>query len=309
MTRWGVAAMVWAGMLAWPGAALAQMDACGVAGEYLLTANVSAGLPPGHMTGTLTFTPPGGCGNTPGTVALDVALTAASGAVAPYQLTLPYVVAGRSVLIGGGVLVAETASEAGGTANTLMLAGSPGVMLTGTLLRRQLVGGAGAPGPAGPPGPPGATGPTGPAGAAGPAGPPGATGPRGGGGAATFGASTANPVNAMTWYTSPNGTVNNTLNAPEWAGIALPFSCTMNALAVTGYAVSGNSTWVGTVTLMRNGNATALTCALSVDLPGDVMTCASPQTVAVAPGDVLALRFEQNQFNSLVRLSTGLRCE
>lgn len=154
--------------------AAAQLTACAVGGDFVVAATMATPLGPGQVGGRFTFTPPVSC--TPGavgSVAIDVALTTPGGARSPIVVSQPYTLSGEAVTIGGGILVAGIAGVAGSVVTSLGVNGGAGLILAGTLTRRDLVG---IPGPAGPTGP---AGPVGPAGATGPAGPAGPTGPTG----------------------------------------------------------------------------------------------------------------------------------
>lgn len=134
---WIAVALAWVLAATRPGLAVAPVDVCGVVGEYVLSASVGRGLAPGHMTGTFTFAPPVGCGTSEGAVVIDVVHTATSGLAVPYQATLPYAVVGEVVVIGSGVLTARASGEADDTEGSLTLTGSPGLVVAGTLQRRQ----------------------------------------------------------------------------------------------------------------------------------------------------------------------------
>jgi hypothetical protein len=176
------------------------------------------------------------------------------------------------------------------------------------------MGVAGAAGPTGATGPAGAAGPTGatgPAGVAGAAGPTGATGPAGpAGSGAIFGGGVVNPATPNLWHMSPNGDEIKTTNSPQFSGIAMPSACTFNSLFVNAHSVTGGSYTV-TVTLYKNGVATALACATPVNSSAGVSSSCSDSLhpVVVAPGDVISLQYVQNSGTPIVQLSTGLRCQ
>lgn len=134
---WSTVVLAWVLAATRPGLALAPLDVCGVVGEYVLSASVVRGLAPGHLTGTFTFAPPEGCGTAEGAVAIAVVHTATSGLAVPYQVTLPYAVVGEVVVIGAGVLTAQASEEPEDAAGSLTLTGSPGLVVAGTLQRRQ----------------------------------------------------------------------------------------------------------------------------------------------------------------------------
>lgn len=134
---WIAVALAWVLGASRPGLALAPVDVCGVVGEYVLSASVVRGRAPGHMSGTFTFAPPVGCGTGEAAVAIDLVHTNTGGLAVPYQVTLPYAVIGEVVVIGGGVLTAQASGEPEDPAGSLTLSGSPGLVVAGTLQRRQ----------------------------------------------------------------------------------------------------------------------------------------------------------------------------
>lgn len=168
-----VTGVVAAGVMAGP--AEAQLTTCAVSGAYVLAGAMLSAPGPGQVGGTLTFTPPGTCvAGALGSVAIDLALTTTAGAAVPLRYTLPYRLDGDTVSIGPGILTAGVAGVVGTDVSALELNGVGGIVLAGTLVRRDAV-----PGLRGPAGATGATGATGAQGAQGPPGPPGPQGAAG----------------------------------------------------------------------------------------------------------------------------------
>lgn len=126
-----------------PKAVWAQPDVCAVAGEYVLTASVPGAPGPGHISGTLLFTPPDACGTSAGTVAVDVQLVTTAGVVMPYRADWPYAVTGASVVMGGGALTGTLTDAAG--AASIPVSGAAGTAITGSLLKRPARTSAGPP--------------------------------------------------------------------------------------------------------------------------------------------------------------------
>ncbi|MEZ5285806.1 MAG: hypothetical protein R2712_13570 [Vicinamibacterales bacterium] len=163
-----------------PARAEAQLTACAVSGEYVLSATLGSAPGPGQVGGTFVFTPPASCDpGATGTVTIDVAIQSATGARRLYQSTDVYQVDDAVVTIGNGLIYAGTSGVVGSTATSLPIVGGGSLVLAGTLVKRTIDALGGPPGPTGPTGPAGAAGPTGPTGVAGAAGPTGADGAAG----------------------------------------------------------------------------------------------------------------------------------
>ena len=125
----------------------------------------------------------------------------------------------------------------------------------------------------------------------------------------TYGAASINPGGAtLTWFTSVNGDTTETSNGPEFAGVAVPFACTARSLEVSARYVSGTGTDNITVTLMVNGVATAMTCGFSATTAGTTYTASSTTFVTLSAGDILALRYTQDNSTPIIRIGTGLTC-
>jgi hypothetical protein len=137
MKRWSVAALAWMLVTTRPAVALAHMDVCGMAGEYVLSASLVSHPGPGQLTGTFVFTAPAVCEpRAEGVATIDLQLVTPGGAVVPYRLQLPYTVQDATVLIGGGALRAMMSHESDGRAAPLALSGGAGLAVSGSLLRR-----------------------------------------------------------------------------------------------------------------------------------------------------------------------------
>ncbi len=210
-----------AGMMALGAAAApaeAQLTTCAVSGAYVLSGAMLSTPGPGQLGGTFTFTPPGTCAaGGLGSVAIDLTLATTAGTAAPLHYTLPYRLDGETVSIGPGILTAGVAGVVGADVSTLELNGASGLVLAGTLMRRDAV--AGLTGPAGPPGAAGADG------APGAAGPPGAQGPPGAAGA------TGTALLSYGGFANDTGSV----VAIVLGGTSLPLTLT----AASGVGVSG----------------------------------------------------------------------
>ncbi len=151
----------------------------------------------------------------------------------------------------------------------------------------------GAPGPAGPPGPAGSPGPAGADGAPGPAGPPGPAGspgpagppgPSGAGGSALLagGVRLVDAQDVLGW-TGLAGTDDLVLDESS-ARHRLPYAGTVSGLS----AQLDPASVATTVTLVRNGASTALTCTV----PVGATSCAAPGTQPYVSGDTISLRVE-----------------
>ena len=179
-------------------------------------------------------------------------------------------------------------------------------------------GNTGAAGPTGPTGPQGSTGAAGPTGPTGPqgstgstgaAGPTGPTGPQGANGAGIFGTGTVNPNNSNPFYLSLNGDSNQTSNGQNFAGMSMPVACTFDRLSVTLASITGGSTDTISVTLVKNGSDTGLTCtATSSATANALVTCSSTTPIPVVMGDMVGLHLTQSNFVPVVRIGIGTRC-
>ena len=89
--------------------------------------------------------------------------------------------------------------------------------------------------------------------------------------------------------------------------MSMPVACTFNVLSVSLYGVSG-STNLTTLTLVKNGVDTALTSSAN-SVTGSVIKCTdTTHTVAVAVGDIMALKLVQASGTPFVRVGIGTRC-
>jgi hypothetical protein len=170
-------------------------------------------------------------------------------------------------------------------------------------------GATGAQGAQGPIGPTGATGAQGAQGPIGPTGATGATGATGSGGASVYAGNIVNPA-ATTFFMPPSGcsacaSVALTYNQ---AAATMPVACTMDRLYVTQFAQSGASTTL-TVTLMRNGSPTTITCSLSTATSGSASCNDTAHTVSFNPGETFALQSQVGSSVPIFRIAYGLRCQ
>lgn len=172
-------------------------------------------------------------------------------------------------------------------------------------------GPSGPPGPSGPAGPagadglPGPSGPAGPAGPSGPAGPPGAdgqpgaAGPSGPAGPAgpqgsrvLFGSVAFVDAADLTGFFGLGGTQNLFSSAAQ-GGTVLPTAGAVTDFHASGYVAAAGTV---TVTVLKNGVATTISCALS----STTSTCSSTDTVPFAAGDLIAVEV-QNTTGGLAR--------
>jgi collagen type I alpha len=170
-------------------------------------------------------------------------------------------------------------------------------------------GPAGVAGPTGPTGPAGPIGFTGASGPTGPAGPAGPTGPQGAAGAGSFTVGFANPTTGTTFYTALTGDSITSTAQGQFAGGAIPISCTFDRLYVTTFGVSGANDSL-TVNLVKNGVDQALTCSLT-SVTGSQVTCSdtnSGHAVSVTAGDNVALKYVIGSATPFVRIGVGTRC-
>jgi hypothetical protein len=157
----------------------------------------------------------------------------------------------------------------------------------------------------------GATGPSGPTGAQGPAGP---AGPAGANGsevnAISYAMQFVNPGTAGVYYISPlyagsNLTGNTTLGSNF---VAMPLACTMSALnvGVNNYNAAGPD--VTTLTVYKNGSATAMSCSVTTNNNGS--SCQDKtHTFAVSGGDSISVVFSETNTNPFNRVTVGLVCQ
>jgi hypothetical protein len=153
----------------------------------------------------------------------------------------------------------------------------------------------------------GSAGPTGPAGPSGPAGPNGFL-------------YMLNIVNGQTlgpYYAAPNETQpmnetsnvaynsNGTLNA-----VVVPEACTVTYLKVGTYNYYISGTDTSTFTVLKNGNATSMSCAAAITTGGGKATCSdTTHTFAVAAGDTLTIKIAQTSSTPYVMYSSALACQ
>lgn len=160
-------------------------------------------------------------------------------------------------------------------------------------------------------GPAGAQGPSGPAGAQGPVGPTGPAGASGSGvNAVTFNMQFVNPGTAGTYYLSPLHSLPNfnTNAAPSDNFVAMPIACTMSALNVgaNNYNFAGADTL--TLTVLKNGLATPMTCSVTTN--GNGASCQDTlHTFSVVGGDSISLRFSETNINPYNKVTVSLVCQ
>jgi hypothetical protein len=152
----------------------------------------------------------------------------------------------------------------------------------------------GGPGPEGPVGPVGPAGPSGPAGERGAAGEVGPVGPTGPVGPRVLVASVAFVDAADTdGFIGLGGSQNVFPTAAQGAAV-LPVGGTLDSFTGYGFGPAAPVT----LTVFRNGTATAVTCALAAN--ASTSTCTSPGSVAFTAGDTIAVRV-QNGSGAAVR--------
>ncbi|HXS12186.1 MAG TPA: DNRLRE domain-containing protein [Acidobacteriaceae bacterium] len=158
----------------------------------------------------------------------------------------------------------------------------------------------------------GATGPSGPTGPQGPAGPAGTNGS--GVNAVSFSMQFTNPgppsVAGTTYYFSPlyasgSFTGNTTIGANF---VAMPMACTMSALNVGVNNFQTSTLDVTTLTVYKNGAATAMTCSVTTN--GNGSSCQDKtDTFAVSGGDNISVAFSETNVNPFNKVVVNLVCQ
>jgi hypothetical protein len=125
-----------------------------------------------------------------------------------------------------------------------------------------------------------------------------------------FGASQVNPTNTNPFYVALNGDSAQTINSPQFAGMAMPVSCTFTILQVTLVAISGGATDDVSVTLTKNGADTGLSCTATSSTTANAITSCNDTspTVSAAVGDLFGYHLTQTNATPIVRIGIGARC-
>jgi hypothetical protein len=176
-------------------------------------------------------------------------------------------------------------------------------------------GAAGPSGPSGPAGSAGAAGPSGPQGAPGVQGNPGATGPSGpsgpagpGGPAQIFVSGFVSATATPAFHSIGSATTLSTNHG--YVQTIMPAACTFNALYVSGTISASAGADTLTVTVFKNGVATALTTAVAVStLNTPVTSSDTAHSFSVAAGDTVALQVTQTSTTPVVRMNVSTRCQ
>lgn len=159
-------------------------------------------------------------------------------------------------------------------------------------------------GPAGLPGATGATGAPGATGATGPAG-------FGGGEGWVYGASTAS-AQRTAWYSGLNGESSHPADGDDerqYTGTTVPYSCTLHKMQVAARYVGGSGTADLSVTVHRNGAATAMSCTVTVSNQSTTYSCMSTEPVSFEPGDLVGLGYTMSNPGPSLRIGVGSSCE
>ena len=157
----------------------------------------------------------------------------------------------------------------------------------------------------------GAAGPSGPTGATGSAGPAGPAGANGlGVNSVSFVMQFLNPGVSGTYFISPlysgNNLTGNTVLGNNF--VAMPLDCMMSALKVGVNNYSAPGADITTLTVYKNGVATAMTCNATTN--GNGSSCQDQtHTFAVSGGDSISVVFAETNFNPINRVTVGLICQ
>jgi hypothetical protein len=160
----------------------------------------------------------------------------------------------------------------------------------------------------------GATGPLGPSGPTGPAGPAGPTGPAGPSGsgvnAVSYVMQFTNPGTAGIYFLSPLFTGGNLTGNTTITGnfAAMPVACTMSALnvGVNNYTTPAADTT--TITVYKNGSATAMSCSATTN--GNGSSCKdATHTFSVSGGDAITVSFSETNINPFNKVTVQLVCQ
>jgi hypothetical protein len=88
----------------------------------------------------------------------------------------------------------------------------------------------------------------------------------------------------------------------------MPVACTLDVLRVVLTGTGGSGSNTQTITVYKNGAATALSCTVASPGIGGSSSCSSTTPVAVAAGDTVALFGSQTSSSPIYRIGTGVRC-
>jgi len=239
--------------------------------------------------------------------------TGATGATGTFSFASNY--AAATTYTAGQVVFCATTCSTNGSSYISLADGNAGFDPPTSNVKWALIVQAGATGATGATGPAGPTGPTGATGATGPAGPAGS-------GSHIFMASVIlGQANSSTQFFSLNSSydpsnVGTFLTYNQFA-TTFPQACTFDSMFLTsGQSGFGNFGSPITITLFRNGVATALTKGIT---PTSTNTLASAQitgqSVAIAAGDTVALQATSTSFTTngsfvpLATVSVSLHCQ
>jgi len=286
-------------------AVLAQKGADGTTGPVGPQGAVGPAGPTGATGNTGATGPQGPAGPT--------GPTGATGPTGTFSFASNYVAA--TSYSAGQVVFCATACSTNGSSYISLADGNAGFDPPTSNVKWALIAQAGATG---------ATGATGPAGPTGPTGATGATGPQGpaGSGSHIFMANVIlGQANSSTQFFSLNSSydpsnVGTFLTYNQFA-TTLPQACTFDSMFLTsGQSGFGNFGSPITITLFRNGVATALTKGIT---PPSTNTLASAQitgqSIAIAAGDTVALQATSTSFTTngsfvpLATVSVSLHCQ
>jgi hypothetical protein len=125
---------------------------------------------------------------------------------------------------------------------------------------------------------------------------------------AIFMAGVVNPNNLTPFWSWLNGDSPQTINGPS-LGPPMPVACTVTSLTLRLDAVTSGANMV-TVTLYKNGAATAMTANAAVSTAGTtVIVSDTIHTISVAPGDSLSLGYVQTNNVPIARIGVSTRCQ
>jgi len=125
---------------------------------------------------------------------------------------------------------------------------------------------------------------------------------------AIFMAGVVNPNNLTPFWTWLNGDSPQTANGPA-IGPPMPVACTVTSLNLRLDAITAGANSV-TVTLYKNGVATAMTASASVSTaPATVTASDTLHTVSVAAGDSLSIGYTQTNNVPICRIGVATRCQ
>jgi hypothetical protein len=113
----------------------------------------------------------------------------------------------------------------------------------------------------------------------------------------------------LTFYTALTGDTSSAVNTPQFAGGAVPISCSFDRLFVNTFGSSGGADTI-TVNLVKNGSDTSLSCTVTA-VTGSQVSCSdtnAAHAVAVVAGDNVALKYVQSSGAPIVRIGVGTRC-